>query len=117
MERALPAASGSRIPHHRTHATRLLHRLNRCPGEAPNATGYARMEEGQLPAVQMSTHAIKTELQELLGRVRPDKNWPKRVSVTHLCQYAIHNIAADSTDNDSRRALQLAQVLYDHERR
>jgi hypothetical protein len=83
----------------------------------PHIDGYARMEEGQLPAVQMSTHAIKTELQELLGRVRPDKNWPKRVSVTDLCQYAIHNIAADSTDNDSRRALQLAQVLYDHERR
>jgi hypothetical protein len=75
------------------------------------------MEDEELPASWMSTHAIKTDLRELLMRLHPEKKWPKRVSVTDLCEYTVHTIPADSQDKDSLRALAMAHVLYDHERR
>lgn len=84
--------------------------------EPPRGTMH-RIEVEPRPASSMSTHAIKTELQELLTTLRPDKKWPKRVSVTDLCDYTVSSISADSKDEDSLRALRMAHVLYDHERR
>ena len=65
----------------------------------------------------MSTHAIKTELLSTLQKVRPKKRWPKRVTVGMLCDFAVHEIRADTTNRDEHRVLELARVLYDHERR
>jgi hypothetical protein len=75
------------------------------------------MEDEERSAPWMSTHAIKTELRELLMRLHPEKKWPKRVSVTELCDYTVHTIPADSKDEGAQRARRMARVLYDHERR
>jgi hypothetical protein len=65
----------------------------------------------------MSTHAIKTELMAALAELRPEQKWTKRVTVTDLCSFAIASIPAESDDPRCLRALELAHVLYDNERR
>lgn len=65
----------------------------------------------------MSTHAIKTELRGLLTESYPLKKWSKRATAADLCNYAVHTIRADTLDQKERRALRLARVLHDHERR
>ncbi len=38
------------------------------------------MEQGYIPARNMSTHAIKTELKAVLAEVRPERKWFKRAT-------------------------------------
>jgi hypothetical protein len=52
-----------------------------------------------------------------LARADVTHDRAKRVSVTDLCQYAIHNIGADSTDIESRTSAPARARPYDHEGR
>ena len=64
----------------------------------------------------MSTHAIKTELGQLLREVAPAKSWSKRAGVVELSNWAVHNLDASAADEKVVRALALAHVMYDNER-
>ncbi len=65
----------------------------------------------------MSTHAIKTELMKLLRDLAPTKSWSKRVGIVQLSHWAVHHLDAAATDPRVARALALAHVMYDSERR
>jgi hypothetical protein len=71
----------------------------------------------QRPARYMSTPMIKGELAALLQELVPDKHWSSRTRVTDLCEFALATFPADTSDPRQARALELAHVLYDHERR
>jgi len=71
---------------------------------------------GAIPAKHMSTHAIKTELQSLLQTLAPDKRWPKRPGITELSDFALHRFSPEDNDPRVWRALELASVMWFHER-
>jgi hypothetical protein len=59
----------------------------------------------------MSTHAIKTELRDLLGSIAPQKKWPGGVSVKTLADFALDSLDRSSRDQDVQRALDLADAV------
>lgn len=65
----------------------------------------------------MSTPMIKGELQALLVDLMRARTWHKRTPLHELCALAIAAFPADTTDPRKMRALELAHVLYDNERR
>jgi hypothetical protein len=75
------------------------------------------MEKQHVPARYMSTHAIKSELATVLAEMRPRRTWSKRATLAEMSACAIAEIDDKSTDTRCQRALELAHVLYDDERR
>jgi hypothetical protein len=59
----------------------------------------------------MSTHAIKTELMQLLIEIVPDQKWPKRVTVRALADFALDRLDGSSADPRVERALELAGAV------
>jgi hypothetical protein len=64
-----------------------------------------------LKAIDMSTHAIKTELEELLVELRPDQKWRKRTRALDLAEFALSNLPSESEDVRVQRARELARVV------
>jgi hypothetical protein len=73
----------------------------------PNAVKLGRVTDARY----MSTHAIKTELHELLGSLAPEKTWSKRVTVKTLAEFALDSFDRSSTQRDVQRALELADAV------
>jgi hypothetical protein len=69
------------------------------------------------PAWHLSTPMIKGELQTLLADLAPDKQWPKSARLKDLCAFTVATFSSDTDDPQERRALELAHVLRDNERR
>lgn len=65
----------------------------------------------------MSTPMIKGELHTLLSELVPAKKWPKRARLTDLCEFAVTSFASDTSDVREARALELAEVIRNSERR
>lgn len=60
---------------------------------------------------------IKGELQTLLSVLVPAKRWPKSTRLKDLCDFTVATFADDTADPRQRRALELAHVIRDNERR
>jgi hypothetical protein len=77
------------------------------------------IEPGRNPgeAWLMSTPMIKGELQALLVELVPSKRWPKSTRLKDLCDFAVQQFASDTHYAKEQRALELARVLRDSERR
>jgi hypothetical protein len=69
-----------------------------------------------IEARYMSTHAIKAELVSLLQELVPEKVWYRRSGIVEMSEFAVHELDAESDDPRVQRALELAHVMYDHER-
>lgn len=65
----------------------------------------------------MSTPMIKGELLELLKQLAPEKKWTKSHRLKDYVDFTVSRFPADTTDLRQRRALELAHVLYDADRR
>lgn len=75
------------------------------------------MTDSSRPARYLSTPMIKGELRALLAELMPTHPWHKRTPLHELCALAIASFAVETTDPRERRALELAHVLHDNERR
>ena len=65
----------------------------------------------------MSTPMIKGELQSLLVDLVPAKRWPKSTRLNELCEFAVATFDPDTSDARQARALELARVIRNSERR
>ena len=69
------------------------------------------------PAYYLSTPMIKGELHALLGELVPEKRWPKNAKLKDFVEFTVHHFANDTEDPREKRALELAHVLHDGERK
>jgi len=60
---------------------------------------------------------IKGELQSLLRDLAPQKRWPKSTRLKDLCDFAVATFLDGTDDPREQRALELAHVIRDNERR
>lgn len=75
------------------------------------------LSDERRPAWQMSTPMIKGELLSLLKVLAPEKKWTKSSRLKDYVEFAVGRFPADTSDERERRALSLAYVLHDKERR
>lgn len=75
------------------------------------------LSDEQRPAWQMSTPMIKGELLSLLKVLAPEKKWTKSSRLKDYVEFAVGRFPPDTSDERERRALLLAYVLHDKERR
>jgi hypothetical protein len=59
----------------------------------------------------MSTHAIKTELQAVLGEIEPEKKWHGGTTVRELADFALDTLDRSSPDLRVQRAIELADAV------
>ena len=60
---------------------------------------------------------IKGELQGLLKRLAPEKRWSKSSKLKDYVEFTLARFPDNTDQPDERRALELAHVLWDRERR
>jgi hypothetical protein len=55
-------------------------------------------------------------LRSLVEELFPGKTWYKRAGIVEMSDFAVHNLDSDSSDPRAKRALELARVMYEHQR-